>query len=103
MQGLLVLVDVLHKGTDAPLIVQHALHRRLLPLVAQRDLEPRIEKGLLAQTRQQNVKAVNHLVENLGVGLEGDGSAALPFVRRDLHRAVGHAAVEFHGVQLLPF
>ena len=100
MQGLLVLVDVLHKGTDAALIVQHALHGLLAPLVAQRNLEPRVEKGLLAQARQQNVKAVDYLVKNLGVGLEGDGGTGLALVGLNFHGAVGHAPVKAHGVQL---
>ena len=51
-----VLVQVLHEGHDAALVVVHPLLRGLGALVVQLDLDALVEKGHLAKARAQRVK-----------------------------------------------
>ena len=96
VQGLdaLLLVDVLDEAADAALVVEVLLHRLGPPLVAQDDVDPRVEERLLAQPAQQGVVVVEDLLKDLRVGPEGDLGALLVGVAGDCERRALLATLE---------
>ena len=71
----LVLVEVLDELDDAALVEEGVATP--VALVLDDDLQALVEERELAQAVRQRVEGVGGLFEDLGVGLEGDGGAAL--------------------------
>jgi len=84
MESVLVPVQVLDKGYDPALVLE--LVGLLGTLVEDRDFQPRIEEGELAQALREGVEVELPLGEDLGVGLEGDLRPRLAGLPRHLHR-----------------
>jgi len=70
MERLLVAVQVLHEGGDAPLVLEAVLLP--VPLVLEGDEGAAVQEGELAQPLGQGVEAEARGLEDLAVGLEGD-------------------------------
>jgi hypothetical protein len=72
----LVLIQVLHEGDDAP-FVEELVRLAVGALVVDRDGDAGVEEGELAQALGERVEAEFGRLEDLRVGLEGDLRAAL--------------------------
>ena len=97
----LALVDLLHELLDA-ILVEVALGLGFGgALVGEDDLEAGVEEGELAQTLADAGRDEDGgLLEDLGVGLEGDVGAGLAGLADDLELLDGFAPLELHVVDL---
>jgi len=69
-------IQVLDKLGDAALVMEDLRLRRLAPLIGQRDLQTLVQERHLAQAMHQRVIRVDQVLEDLGIGTEGDLRAA---------------------------
>ena len=101
-----VAVIPLDKLTDAALVAHgvealfFGLVGRLDAFVADGNLQPRVQKRLLAHSRMQRLVVILRGVEHLGVGLEGDLRAVLVGRADNSHFLRDIAARELHLVDL---
>jgi hypothetical protein len=93
-EGLLGAVEVLDELDDALHVLEGLLQDGVFPLVAQTDLEAAGQEGHLPEPLEEGLGPELGLLEDLGVGPEGDDGALLAGAPGALQRAVGTTAVE---------
>ena len=91
-------VEVLDELADAALVMHDVLAHFLVALVAQGDLDARVQERLIAQALFKHVVFKFGGFEDLGVGLETDSRAGLAFKRHRFHLLDRHAALKAHSV-----
>ena len=84
MEGRLGSVQMLHKGHDAALVPEALFLFLPLTGIPERDAQPLVEEGQLAQTLRQDVETEVDRFEDLPVWLEHDLRATFPGLARDL-------------------
>ena len=89
-------VEVLHELADTALVVHDLLDGLVIALVAQRDLEARVEECLLTQPLFEHIVFVDRGFEDLRVGMEADGRAGFALARRIAHFDGRNAALKAH-------
>src|SRR5579859_8085570 len=87
-----------HERDDAALEVEGVRHVEVL--VGERDLEPLVEVGHLAEAVLDDLAVELRVREDLRVGPEPDDGAGVVGLAGDLHRGLRHAAVVFLVVDL---
>ena len=100
VDGRLVLVQKLHEGNDAALVLEGLFPNGALPLVDKRDLDALIKERQLSQALGKNVEAVDCRLEDLGVRMEGDGRAAPFGLAYRRQRVLDSASLEAYVVDL---
>ena len=74
------------------------LDRLIVALIAQGDLEARVQERLLAQTLFEHIVLVDRGLEYLRVGVEADGRAGLALARCIAHLDRRNTALKAHVV-----
>ena len=81
-----------------PSVVHHILHRLVVALIPQGDLEARVEERLLAQTLFKHIVLVDGRLKDLRVRMETNGRAGFALARRIAHLDGRYTALKAHVV-----
>ncbi len=103
MDGILIFVDILHKGTDTALVIHGVLCLLPLTFIGNGDVDAAIQERLLPHTGMQCLIVINQIIKHLRVRLEADGGTCLIGGANDRHFLSHLSTGELHLINLTIF